>query len=116
MHRTFPAILVLGALFTAAAQAQDPQKPAEKPAAEATQEPTSVPPPGPGQEPDPKIINDLMGCLAEGLTEDWKRAWIVIREADRDKTGNERIYVGTFFFATDTNDRKGKNLQVCSHT
>ena len=116
MHRTFPAVLVLIALFSAAAHAQDPQKPAEKPAADATQEPAAAPRPGPGQEPDPKIIDDLVGCLATGLTEDWKRAWIVIREADRDKAGNERIYVGTFFYATDLNDRKGKKLQVCSHT
>jgi hypothetical protein len=116
MHRKLLAALLSGALFAAAALAQDPQKPAEKPAAEATQGPTSVPPPGPGQEPDPKIIGDLMDCLATGLTEDWKRAWMVIREADRDKTGNERICVGTFFYATDLNDRKGKKLQVCSHT
>jgi hypothetical protein len=113
MNRLSLATLTLVTLFAFAVHAQDPQKPEAKPAADAKQEPSAVPPPGPGQEPDPKIVEGIMSCLAEGLTEDWKRAWFVIRETGRDKTGKTRKYEGNFFFATDLKDRKGKRLQTC---
>ena len=104
---------VLVSLFAFAVHAQGLKLPAEKPAAEAKQEASSVPPPGPGQEPDPKIVEDIMACLAEGLPPDWKHAWFIVREAERDKTGKERIYIARFFVATDEADRKGKPLQTC---
>src|SRR6185369_8450650 len=110
MKRSFLAALVLGAIFTTTSQAQAPQSPDAKPAAEATQEPAAAAAPRPGDQPDPKIIEDLVGCLATGLTPDWKKAWFVIRETGRDKTGKERSYEGNFFYATDVNDRKGKRL------
>jgi hypothetical protein len=114
MIRTLLAALILGALFAATTvRAQAPQNPDAKPTADAKQEPAAPAAPRPGDQPDPKIIEDLMGCLATGLTEDWKRAWFVIRETGRDKTGKDRRYEGNFFYATDVNDRKGKRLKIC---
>ena len=113
MNRTLLAALALGALVAITAHAQDPLKPAATPPAGTKQEPSAPAAPRPGDQPDPKIIEDLMSCLAVGLTEDWKKAWFTIRETGRDKTGKDRSYEGNFFYATDTNDRKGKRLQTC---
>jgi len=115
MNRLPLATLALASLFAFAVHAQGLKLPDAKPA-EAKQEPSAAPAPGPGpgQEPDPKIIEEIMACLAPGLSEDWKRTWIVIREANRDKTGKERLYVGTFHYATDDSDLKGKWVQPCS--
>ena len=101
--------LFLGALFALAAQAQDPQKPAAEPAPAAAV-------PGPGQEPDPKIIEGIMACLGEGLPEDWKKAWFVISETGsntRDAGGITRQFQANFFYATDPNETKGKSLKPC---
>jgi len=114
MNRTLLAALALCASFAATAQAQDPQKPAATPPpADIKQESAAPAKPRPGDQPDPAIIEGLMGCLAVGLTDDWKKAWFVIRETGRDKTGKDRSYEGNFFYATDVNDRKGKRLQTC---
>src|SRR6476620_278554 len=104
MNRLPVAALLLAALLAFAAHAQDSQKPEAKPAAEAPAGAASVPPPRPGQEPDQKIVEDIMTCLAHGLTPDWRRAWFVINEAARDKTGKERTYVAQFFYATGDSD------------
>ena len=101
--------LFLGALFALAAQAQDPQKPAAEPAPAAAV-------PGPGQEPDPKIIEGIMACLGEGLPEDWKKTWFVISETGsntRDAGGITRQFKANFFYATDPNETKGKTLKPC---
>jgi hypothetical protein len=110
------APLLAGLLLAAAAQAQD-QKKAEaapdKPAAGAAQEPAAKPAPGPGQTPDPAIFEDILGCLAAGLTPEWKRAWFVIRETARNVAEGTRQFEGDFFFATSEKDRKGQRLQTC---
>ena len=100
--------LFLGALLACAVQAQTPPKPAAdaKPGAEA-------PLPGPGQEPDPRIIRGLMECLAEGLPEGWKKTWFVIEEISREDGGKTRQFEATFFYATDPGDRTGKRLVPC---
>ena len=108
MKRLSLAALALGSLIAFAVQAQAPQKPAAEaaPAAEA-------PLPGPGQEPDPKIIIGLMECLAEGLPEGWKKTWFVIQEISRDVDGGTRQYEAKFYYATDPADRVGKRLDPC---
>lgn len=102
--------LLLGALFAVAAQAQDPQKPAAEPA------PAAAATPGPGQEPDPKIIEGLMECLAEGLPEGWQKTWFTISEIGRSSNlaeGTTRQFEAKFFYATDPNDTKGRTLKPC---
>ena len=112
MNRLPLPTFVLASLFAFAVHAQGLKLPDAKPA-ETTPAPAAAATPGPGQEPDPKIVEEIMNCLAEGLPPDWKRAWFIIREAERDKSGKERVYIGRFFVATDENDRKGKPLQTC---
>jgi len=109
------AVFLACSLLALPAQAQDPKKsePAdEKPAAGATQE-TDRPQRAPGQTPDPKIIEGILHCLAEGLTQDWKKAWFVISEVDRNVLAGTRQFEGNFFFATSEKDRKGMRLQTC---
>ena len=114
MNRLSVCILLAAALLTGAAQAQDLQKPEAKPAATgAAQEPAANPEPGPGQEPDPRIPEGILRCLAEGLPQDWKKAWFVIVETARSRDGATRSYAADFFFATNANDRKGKPLKPC---
>lgn len=105
----------VAATFSFAAHAQDPIKPAaeaQKPAAEAAK---SEPAPArqPGQEPDPKILEGLFACIAEGLPEGWQKTWFVIRETAQSKDGLERSFAADFFYATNVNDRKGRPLKPC---
>jgi hypothetical protein len=81
----------------------------DKPAAE-TKEPAK---PGPGQEPDPAIIEGIMTCLAEGLTPEWFKTWFVIKELRRNEAGTARQFEGTFFVANKQGDDKGEPLQTC---
>ena len=108
MRRNLLAAFLIGSLFALAAQAQNPQKPAVG-AAPATETPS----PAPGQEPDPRIIEDIVSCLAEGLPEGWKKTWFVIEEISREAGGATRQYEVKFFYATDPNDRTGKRLNPC---
>lgn len=91
------AAFLAGSLIAFAAQGQDEKKPE----------------PGPGETPDPQIIESIMDCLAEGLTPDWKKAWFVIKEVDRNVAEGARQFEGDFFFATRTRDSKGKPLRTC---
>jgi hypothetical protein len=104
MNRTLIAALLLGALLSGGVLAQDP-----KPAA-ASGEAVK---PGPGQEPDPKIIEGIMSCLAEGLPQNWQKTWFVIRQIGVDAKDKSRKYEADFFFATQEADKKGKRLQTC---
>lgn len=101
-------VALLGALFALAAQAQAPQKPAAEPAPAAAV-------PGPGQEPDPQIVDGIMRCMAEGLPEGWKKTWFVISEigSDTDASGATRRFEATFYYATDPNDSKGMQFKPC---
>ncbi len=106
---------LVAAICSFAAYAQDPLKPAaeaQNPAAEAAK---SEPAPArqPGQEPDPKILEGLFTCIAEGLPEGWKKTWFVIRETGRSKDGLQRSFAADFFYATNVNDRKGRPLKPC---
>lgn len=115
MKKPSLAAFLACSLIAFAAHAQDAKKsePAtEKPAAEA-QEPAAKPAPGPGQTPDPQILETIMACLATGLTQDWKKAWFVIREIDRNEAEGARQFQADFFFATSLKDTKGRRLQTC---
>lgn len=106
---------LVAAILSFAVYAQDPQKPAaeaQKPAAEAANaEP--APERKPGEEPDPRILESLFACIAEGLPEDWKKTWFVIRQTGGSKDGLQRSFAADFFYATNVNDRKGRPLQPC---
>ena len=111
MHRTLLAAILLGALFAASAQAQAPQKPEVK--SEAAKPEAAKPEPGPGQEPDPKIVEDIMTCLADGLPPDWQRTWFVITQIGSDASGKARDFAVVFFYATSDEDKKGKIMKTC---
>jgi hypothetical protein len=99
-----------------AAHAQDAKKAeptTDKPAAGAEQNPAAKPAPGPGQTPDPQIIENMMTCMAAGLTPDWQRAWFVVKEIDRNEAEGARQFEADFYYATSAKDRKGKRLQTC---
>jgi hypothetical protein len=98
------------------ARAQDPKKPepaTEPPATGAAKDPAAIPAPRPGDPPDPRIIEGIMTCLAAGLPPEWKKAWFVIKEIDRNVDTSTRQFEGDFFYATRESDRKGKRLRTC---
>ena len=108
----------LAALVACSAFAQGPAKPAaeaQTPAAEAEKADTATAKavPASREEPDPKIVEDLFACIAEGLPQDWKKAWFVITETRRSKDGATRSYAADFFYAMNASDRKGKPLLPC---
>ena len=116
MKRPCLAAFLACSLLAFAAQAQEAKKPEaapEKPAAVAAQAPAEKPKPGPGQPPDPQILEDIMGCLAAGLTPDWKKTWFVIKEIDRNEQDGTRQFEGDFFYATSEKDNKGRRLRTC---
>jgi hypothetical protein len=115
MKNTSLAAFLACSLLAFAAHAQEAKKSepaADKPAA-AAQEPAAKPAPGPGQTPDPQIIENIMACLAAGLTQDWKKAWFVIKEIDRNVAEGARQFQGDFFYATNIKDTRGRRLRTC---
>lgn len=88
-----------GLLLAFSALAQTPPKPEAAPE--------------PAQGPDPKIFDDIMNCLAEGLPADWKRAWFVVNEVGRDERSATRSFEANFFYSTDPADLDGKRLRTC---
>lgn len=116
MKRSRPPLFALfaAALFAVSVHAQDGKSPAAQPqSGTAPAQEAAKPAPGPGQEPDPRIYDDMFACLAEGLPEDWRKAWFTIDELDRSEMGSVRNYEAKFFFATDASDAKGKPLRTC---
>jgi hypothetical protein len=121
--RRLAAFVAFASLFATPVHAQDPQKPEAKPEAGAKQDPAKPegdakqeparPEAGPGKEPDPKIIEGIVGCLADGLPEGWVKAWFVIKEIGQDATGKTRKYEARFRYATSAADKKGKVLVPC---
>jgi len=107
------AALALAPLLSHAQDAKPPAKAEEAKPGDAKADPAQPEAPGPGQEPDPKILQSIAECLAEGLPENWQRTWFEIREIKRDATGKDRQYEALFFYATDPKDRKGRKLQPC---
>ena len=107
MNRTLIAALLFGALLAGSVQAQD-----QKPAAQA-QPGAAAAAPAPGQEPDPKYIEGIMKCLAEGLTPDWQKTWIVVHQISREAGAATRQYYAEFFMATRESDSKGERMRTC---
>ncbi len=99
------ALVVLCALFAAAAQAQL-KPPKEKPqaAAKAKAKPAAA-------KVDTKIIEQIFACLQPGLPQDWKKAWVVVTELASD--GTTRKFEAQFFYATAMADDKGEPLKPC---
>ena len=116
MKRKFLAAIAVGSLIAFAALAQTPPNPAAEAKPEASpQKDAATPAPGPGQEPDPQILQGMMRCMAEGLPANWNKAWFVISEIGResDTSGVRRRLEATFHFATDPKDAKGKPFKPC---
>jgi hypothetical protein len=107
-HRIRTLLLAGSLAVILPAQAQE-----QKPAAEAPKPAAGKPEPAPGQEPDPEILLGIMNCLADGLPPDWRKAWFVIKQTDRNAAGNAREFEATFFYATSENDTKGERLKPC---
>lgn len=99
LSRTPWLALLAGVLLALPVLAQTPPKP------EAAQEASTG--------PDPKIFDDIMSCLAEGLPADWKRAWFIVSEVGRDERSATRSFEANFFYATDATDTTGKRLRTC---
>ncbi|MGH8705312.1 MAG: hypothetical protein ACREUO_07840 [Burkholderiales bacterium] len=102
------ALVVLGAFFLATVQAQEQTKPKPKPAAKtkpATKSKAET------AQPDPKIIEEILACLAHGLPQDWKKTWVVVTELETD--GKTRKFEAKFFFATSPSDDTGQPLTPC---
>lgn len=60
-----------------------------------------------------RILGRIFRCIAEGLPQDWKRAWIEIRELERTLYATVRKYEATFRFATADDDAAGRPLVPC---
>ena len=67
--------------------------------------------PAHAQQPDAKAVQEIFDCLAVGLPQNWKKAWVVI--SDLGAAGKERKYEGKFFYATSAADKAGKPLVPC---
>ncbi len=94
------ALALLGAFFLATADAQ--LKPKSKPAAKPKVEEA---------KPDPKIIEEILDCLAKGLPQDWKKTWVIVTELETD--GKARKFEAKFFYATSPSDDTGQPLKPC---
>jgi hypothetical protein len=88
------------ALGTAGASAQ----PAQTPAAV-----TPAP-----DHPGVKVLEEIFRCLAAGLSEDWKRAWIEVREIERTVQGTLRRYEASFLASNREDDRSGDPVVPCA--
>ena len=113
MKRTCLAALAACTLIAFATQAQEPKQPADAPEKPAAQDLVGAIQPKPGDTPDPRIVEGIMECFAQGLAPDWKKAWMVIKEIDREDSKSVRQFEGNFFYATKESDTKGMRLQTC---
>ena len=101
------------ALCALAVHAQDPQKPEPQPQSEPQQQPEAPQRPEPEPAPNSRIMEQIFACIAEGLPQDWMKAWFVITATGRSADGSSRKLVARFFFATNVKDRKGKPFKPC---
>lgn len=67
--------------------------------------------PAHAQQPDAKAVQEIFDCLAVGLPQGWKKAWVVV--SDLGAAGKERRYEGKFLYATSAADKVGKPLITC---
>lgn len=65
------------------------------------------------QSPQERIVGRIFRCIAEGLPQDWQRAWIEIREIERTLYATVRKYEASFRFATSETDAAGRPLVPC---
>lgn len=67
--------------------------------------------PAQAQQPDAKALQEIFDCLAVGLPQNWKKAWVVI--SDLGAVGKDRRFEGRFFYATSAADKLGQPLATC---
>jgi len=65
------------------------------------------------ESPQERIVGRIFRCIAEGLPQDWQRAWIEIREIERTRYATVRKYEATFRVATSETDTTGRPLVPC---
>lgn len=65
------------------------------------------------ESPQERVVGRIFRCIAEGLPQDWKRAWIEIRELERTLYATVRKYEARFRFATSDTDTAGQPLVPC---
>lgn len=67
----------------------------------------------PGQPPDPRILEEIFACLAQGLPQDRKKAWFVMEEMGRGVDTANREFEANCFYATSMDDARGSPLTPC---
>jgi hypothetical protein len=102
-------VLVFAAALCPAAFAQL-KMPAQKPPAGETAKPRDSAQQQPGA-PDPAVIERMFGCMAPGLSKDWKKAWVVVTAANPGEVPG-KFEIKTFY-ADDAADRAGQPLKPC---
>lgn len=124
LNAPFRAVLALlaGLALAGAVHAQSGTKPgAAKPAPggqglrvkPAAETPAKAPAEAAGKpgEIDPKRIEAIFECLAAGLPQDWKRAWVRIDELSN--TGGEREFDAKYLFTREGGPAAGEPLRTC---
>ena len=77
------------------AQLKSPAESAKpKPAAKAQKKPAAE-----EDNPGVRAVEKIFGCVAEGLPNEWRRAWVVVTELSGDD--KERSFEGKFFYSLD---------------
>jgi hypothetical protein len=122
------AAMIAATLCTATSWAQDKPATSQPPAKAAASPPkASVKPPAkkteksaPGKsnststsESDgERALQEIFACVAQGLPEGWKRAWVVVTELSGD--GKERTFEGRFQVSMDATGDKRWNFVPCN--
>ena len=81
-------------------------KPAPKPAAKSPQRPTTQ------DNPGVKAVEKIFACVAEGLPEGWRRAWVIVTELSGDE--KERTFEGKFHYSLDAAGANPAALVPCN--
>ena len=105
--RTFVFLFACAFALSASAQGTGLKPPAtstpSKPAAKAAAE---------EDNPGVKAVEKIFGCVAEGLPQEWRRAWVVVTELSGDD--RERNFEGKFFYSLDDAGAKPVALVPCN--
>ena len=64
------------------------------------------------EEPDSKELEAILGCMAAGLPQGWKRTWVVV--TDTGTLRGTRSFNAQFFYAMREADTKGVPLKPCN--
>ncbi|MBC7803520.1 MAG: hypothetical protein H7Y16_06545, partial [Candidatus Parcubacteria bacterium] len=62
--------------------------------------------------PDSRLIENIFACLAPGLPQDWKKAWVVITSVEG--AGGGARYDAKFFYANSFGDDEGDEFAPCN--